>query len=561
MENPPASKFRWIAMATLLLAAFMELLDVTIVNVAIPSLQRDLHMTYATIQWMAAGYTLSFAVALVTGGRLGDIFGRKRIFMIGMSLFTVFSLLSGLAQSPEWLIEARLLQGLSAAMMMPQIMAYLVVLFNDQKERLMATGMYGGIAGLATVGGPLVGGILLENNVFGWDWRSIFFINIPVGIISLVLAWKFVPESQSPHPLKVDWLGMILLSGALLMLLFPLIQGRELDWPWWTFALMASSLPVLGLFTWYENYKTKKDGSPLVILSLFKERVFLAGLVIFIFFFGAMGAYFLLATLFLQGGLGFTPLQSGLTNIPFSIGVMLGAGFLVNVLVPKIGRNALILGALCLIAGFGYLIYILNVVGADITGWHMAPGYLLNGTGMGLVVASLFNFVLGGVTPSHAGSASGVLSTTQELGTSIGIAVIGVIFFSLIGTNANASADTVAPQIRRELSAMHVPDAAQSGIIKAFNVCFHDRANEKDPYVTPASCNQTSASPNLPPQLGQKIAAILKTAGTQANKDNFVATFRTTLVYQIAIFAVVALLIPILPKRAPDRLPEDATVM
>lgn len=543
-------------MATLLLAAFMQLLDVTIVNVAIPSLQRDLHMTYATIQWMAAGYTLSFAVILVTGGRLGDIFGRKRIFMWGMALFTVFSLLSGVAQNDAWLITARVLQGISAAMMMPQIMTYIVVLFKDQKERLMATGMYGGIAGLATVGGPLIGGILLENNLFGWEWRNIFFINIPIGIISLILAGRYVPESKPPHPLKVDWIGMALLTSALLTLLYPIIQGRELDWPWWTFAMMAASLPLLAAFALYEKYKTKKDGSPLIVLEPFKERVFVAGLIICIFFFGAMGAYFLLASLFLQGGLGFTPLEAGLTNIPFSIGVVIGAGLLVNILVPRIGRNALLFGVLCLIAGFGYLILILNAVGANLTGWHMAPGYLLNGTGMGLVIASIFNFVLGGVQPNHAGSASGVLSTTQEMGTSIGIAVIGVVFFSLIGANATAASNTVEPQIRSELHSLHLPENAQREIISGFNVCFHDRANEKDPYQVPDSCKKAVSSPGMNPKISQKISTILQDAGSQANKDNFVNTFRTTLAYQIGMFIFVGVLIPLLPRKAPEQLPE-----
>ncbi len=560
MQNIKTNKYRWIAMATLLLAAFMQLLDITIVNVAIPSLQRDLHMSYAAIQWMAAGYTLTFAVSLVAGGRLGDIFGRKKIFMIGMGLFTIFSLFSGVAQSAEWLITARLLQGASAALMMPQIMANLIVLFKDQKERLRASGMYGGIAGLATVSGPLVGGLLLEYNLLGWDWRNIFFINLPIGIISLLLAAKYVPESKSPHSLKVDWIGMGLLATALTLLLFPLIQGRELDWPWWTFAMMASSLIVLTIFAFFEKYKTKKDGSPLVVLSLFKERVFIAGLIIFIFFFGAMGAYFLIATIFLQSGLGFTPLEAGLTNVPFSIGIALGAGLLVNLLVPKLGRNALLVGSLALITGFGYLIWILTTIGVNITGWHLVPGYLLNGAGMGLIIASLFNFVLAGIGHEHAGSGSGILSTTQELGTSIGIAVIGVIFFNLIGANALPAARSVEQPIRQELASLHLPEPAQQQIIEAFTTCYHDRANQKDPTVIPQSCKQAETAPNMPPQVAEKISSTLEKAGNNANKENFVETFRTTLWYQIGLFAVIGLLILFLPKKAPAQLPEETLI-
>lgn len=538
-------------MATLLLAAFMELLDVTIVNVAIPSLQHDLHMTFSTIQWMVAGYTLAFAVALVSGGRLGDIFGRKKLFMGGMLFFMLASLGSGLAPTPELLITARLIQGVTAAMMMPQILANMVVLFADGKERLAATGMYGGIAGLATVGGPLIGGLLLENNLFGWGWRNIFFINIPVGIISLLIAAKYLPESKSDHPLKVDWIGTFLLTAALLLLLFPLIQGRELGWPLWGYVMMASSIPLLIIFWFFEKYKTAKDGSPLVILDLFKSRAFVAGIIIFIFFFGAMGAYFLLSTLFMQQGLGFTPLHAGLSNVPFSVGIALGAGLLVNLLMQRLGRLVLIIGAALLAIGFGVWVLTLNLTGTGITSWDMVPATLIAGTGMGLLIASLFNFVLAGIQEAYAGSASGVLSTMQEVGSSLGIAILGVLFFNLIGSNALTAAQSMTPQIKHELSSLHLPGIAEQQIIGSFNTCFTDRANQKDPDQVPESCKQ--ASGQLPRPIADKINTTLKDAGTQANKQNFLETFRRTLYYQIGLVILVLILIPLLPKRAPSQ--------
>lgn len=536
-------------MATLLLAAFMELLDVTIVNVAIPSLQHDLHMNFSTIQWMVAGYTLAFAVALVSGGRLGDIFGRKKLFMGGMFFFMLASLGSGLAPTAELLIAARLVQGVAAAMMMPQILANMVVLFADGKERLAATGMYGGIAGLATVGGPLIGGLLLENNLFGWGWRNIFFINIPVGIISLLVAAKYLPESKSDHPLKVDWIGTFLLTGSLLLLLFPLIQGRELGWPLWGYVMMASAVPLLVIFWFFEKYKTNKDGSPLVILDLFKSRAFVAGIVIFIFFFGAMGAYFLLSTLFMQQGLGYTPLHAGLSNVPFSVGIALGAGLLVNLLMGKLGRMVLTIGAALLAIGFGAWVVTLNVAGTNITSWDMVPATLIAGTGMGLLIASLFNFVLAGIQSAYAGSASGVLSTMQEVGSSLGIAILGVLFFNLLGSNALTSAQDVTPQIKDGLSSLHLPDIAEQQIIGGFNACFNDRANQKDPDEVPESCKQAGGT--VPQPIADKINSTLKEAGTQANKQNFLETFRRTLYYQIGLVLIVLVLIPLLPKRAP----------
>lgn len=544
-----APRFRWFAMATLLLAAFMELLDVTIVNVAIPSLQHDLNITYSTIQWMVAGYTLAFAVALVSGGRLGDIFGRKKIFMGGMVVFMLASLGSGIAQSADWLIVARLVQGLAAAMMMPQVLANMVVLFPDGKERLLATGMYGGVAGLATVGGPLIGGLLLQNNLFGFSWRNIFFINIPVGIVSLIAAAKFLPESKSPNPLKVDWVGTTLLTLALLLLLFPIIQGRELNWPLWGYIMMASSVPLLVAFWLYEKYKDAKDGSPLIILDLFKQRAFIAGIVIFIFFFGAMSAYFLLSTLFMQEGLGFTPLQAGLANVPFSIGIALGAGLLVNLLMRRLGRLVLVMGGALLALGLGAWVVTLNLVGTSITGLDMIPATLIAGTGMGLLIASLFNFVLAGVKQEHAGSASGILSTMQEVGSSLGIAILGVLFFNLLGTNALGAAQSVETQIRSDLSSLHLPAAAEQQLIGGFNACFNDRANAKDQTQTPESC--TLATGQLSPQMAHTINQILQTNGDQANKDNFLTTFRRTLYYQIGLIIVVVGLIPLLPKKAP----------
>lgn len=552
-----AAKYRWVAFGTLLLAAFMQLLDVTIVNVAIPTLRDDLHMSYAAIQWMAAGYTLSFAIFLVAAGRLGDIFGRKKIFMLGILWFTIASLLCGIAVSGDQLVIFRLIQGVGAAMMMPQITANLVVLFKPGKERLKASGMYGGVAGLALASGPIIGGALLEANVFNLDWRSIFLINIPVGIIALAISLKVLPESKSDHPLKVDWLGMTILAVALGMLLYPLIQGRELDWPAWTIWMMVSSVPLFVVFWFWERYKERKDKSPLVLLELFKSRVFVAGVLLFIMFYGAMASFFLLYTLFLQGGLGFSALHAGLNNLPISIGVAVSAGALVNVMLPKIGRNVLVIGIISMMTGYWALIVALNWFGDDITSLQMLPGLVLVGLGMGLFIASLFNFALAGIQHRQAGSASGVLATVQEVGAAAGIALVGVIFFNLLGSNAFASAQTEDNFIREKLTAAQIPAASQKPIIDKFHDCFTDRSKAKDPNEEPASCKQTTNS-QLPPQVAQTIKDTFSDAGKTANTSNFVDSFRSTLLILIAVCIGVLGLIPLLPKNAPEALPEEA---
>ena len=555
--NKSATKYRWVAYSVLLMAAFMQLLDVTIVNVAIPTLRDDLGMSYAAIQWMAAGYTLSFAIFLVAGGRLGDIFGRKKIFITGVVWFTIASLLCGIAANGDQLIIFRLLQGAGAALMMPQIMANLVVLFKPGKERLKASGLYGGVAGLALASGPIIGGALLEANIFGLDWRSIFLINIPVGLIAFVVSLRVLPESKSEHPLKVDWLGIALLGSALGLLLYPLIQGRELDWPIWTFWMMAASVPLLVTFWLWEQYKERKDKSPLVMLELFKNREFVAGVLLFIMFYGAMSSFFLIYTLFLQGGLGYSALHAGLNNLPIAIGLAVSAGAIVNILLPKIGRNVLVLGVVSMMTGYGALIIALQIAGADIASWHMLPGLLLIGLGMGLFIASLFNFVLTGINHHQAGSASGVLSTVQEVGAAVGIALIGVIFFSLLGNSALDSAKTEDGFIRDKLTAAQIPATAQDPLVSSFHDCFTDLSNAKDPAEQPESC-KTSEATQLPPQIAQMIKQTFVDASDAANTTNFIDTFRKTLIVQIGVCLAVLALIPLLPKKAAKTLPEEA---
>src|SRR5215472_938021 len=316
---------RWLTLGILLLAAFMNLLDVSIVNIAVPSIQRNLGASYADIQWALAGFTLAYALVLITGGRLGDMFGRKRLFLIGVAGFTVMSALCGAAQSPGQLIAFRVLQGVMGGIMIPQILAIIQVMFRPA-ERIKALAGFGVTAGLGTVSGPLLGGLLIQHNLFGLTWRPIFLINVPVGILAVAAAAVLVRESRAPRPPRLDPVGVGLVSAALLLLLYPLVQGRQLGWPTWTFFSMAASVPVLALFVWYERIKDRRDGSPLVPPRLFGERGFSAGMAIAVTFFMGIASFGLVLTLFLQLGLGFTPLHAGLTFLPFSLGVLISSG-------------------------------------------------------------------------------------------------------------------------------------------------------------------------------------------------------------------------------------------
>ncbi|HEY5986103.1 MAG TPA: MFS transporter, partial [Streptosporangiaceae bacterium] len=238
---------RWVALAVVLIAGFMQLVDISIVNVAIPSIQRDLDTTYAQIQWVLAGYQLAFAVTLITGGRLGDIFGRKRLFMLGMAGFTLASALCGLAQSPGMLIGSRVFQGLMGAVMFPQTLSVIQVTFPP-RERGTAFGMFGATIGLATITGPLVGGLLINGDLLGLEWRPIFLVNVPIGVIALAAAARLLHESRAPDAIRTDLVGVGIVSAGLLLLVYPLVQGRDLDWPPWTFISMAAAVPVLAGF-------------------------------------------------------------------------------------------------------------------------------------------------------------------------------------------------------------------------------------------------------------------------------------------------------------------------
>src|SRR6185312_3068952 len=385
-SDPPDPR-RWLTLIILLLAGFMNLLDVSIVNIAIPSIQRDLHASYADVQWALAGYTLAYALVLITGGRLGDIFGRKRMFLIGVAGFTVMSALCGAATGPGMLIACRVAQGAMGAIMVPQVLAVIQVSFPP-RERIKALAGFGVTAGLGTVSGPLLGGLLIAHNLFGWDWRTIFLINVPVGIFALAASAVLVRESKAAHPPKLDPVGVGLISAALLLLLYPLVQGRQLGWPAWTFVSMAGSVPVFVAFAWYERIKARRDGSPLVPPSLFRDRGFSAGMAVAVTFFLGVASFGLVLTLFLQLGLGFTALHAGLAAR----------------LAPRFGRGVTMAGALIIAAGMASLIGIVHHYGPAVTTWDLVPGLAAAGLGLGAVIAPLADIVLAGVPQREAGS-------------------------------------------------------------------------------------------------------------------------------------------------------------
>ncbi|WP_190133405.1 MFS transporter [Streptomyces mashuensis] len=418
-------------------ASFMDLVDVTIVNIAMPSIRQDLGAGFSTLQWITEGYALAFAAGLITGGRLGDIYGRRRIFLLGMAGFTVASMLCGVAGDPHVLVASRVLQGATASLMVPQVLAIIHATFPAH-ERGKVFGMFGAIVGLGAVSGPIIGALLTQWNLFGLEWRPIFLVNLPVGIAGLILGSRYISESRAPHALKLDLVGMALATGGLLMLLYPLTQGRELHWPLWGFLCMAGSAVVFAAFVLYERHKARKDGSPLVELSLFRVKSFAAGIGVQVAFGVACGIFFMIWTLWMQIGLGWSPLRAGLTGVPFSIGVSVAAGLSVQKLVPRFGRKVLQAGAVAMTAGV--LLYVAESAhyGTHITSWQMIPPLVVMGVGMGLIVAPLTEAVLAEVPREHSGSASGLINTTQQVGNALGLGLVSVVFFDALDEGAMA---------------------------------------------------------------------------------------------------------------------------
>lgn len=477
---------RWIAMGVVFVATFMVLLDVTIVMVAIPSIQRQLHATYAQVQLVVALYLVAYAVCLISGGRLGDLFGRRRMFMIGVGGFVVASALCGLAPSPEALLAARLAQGIAAAMMYPQALSYAQVLFPPA-ERNRVFAIFGAVVGVAALSGQLLGGALIQWNAFGLDWRLIFLVNIPVGAVALAVAPLLLPESRAADRPQLDLRGLGLSSLALLLLVWPLVEGREAGWPLWASASLAAAAPAFVLFVAYERHLLRAGRTPLVDVRLFRHATFSLGLLTVLAVLAGIPSFVLTLSLFVQGGLGFSALHSGLTIAPFMGGFLVGS-FASPRLVRRFGVNALVGAAAAMTIGMTLVMLGIDRAGTALQGPELIPEALIAGFGAGTVIAQIFRVVVSGVDPRQAGAASGVLAAAQQVGAALGIAAVGIVFFGVLGGNADSVVNDASTSLRTQLVAAGVPDAAVTPVLQQFRACFDARAHASDPSQVPGSC-------------------------------------------------------------------------
>jgi EmrB/QacA subfamily drug resistance transporter len=444
MSNTPY-RHRWIAFGAVISASAMELMDATIVQVAAPAIRDDIGGSYAVLQWMTAAYTLTLAVLLLIGGRLGDLFGRKRMLVGGIGGFTLASAAAALAQSPEMLIGSRVLQAVFGAMMTPQVFGLIRDLFPPA-EMGKAWGVFGPVMGLSAVIGPIVGGTLVDADLFGSGWRAIFAVNVPIGIAAAVIAARYIPAAPAAaRTTRLDLTGVALAGIGTLMLVYPLVQGRELGWPTWVTLVLAGSLPVLALFAVYQVRRKRSGATPLVEPSVFAKRSYVSGIAFSVFFFGAMGGVMLTTGLLLQLGLGYSPIHAALTMAPWALGAIFGSAF-GGMSMHKLGRTVLQIGLALMAAGLAAQVVALQIAGTGIDHWDLLAPNLIGGAGMGMIFVPLFDIILGGVEEHELGSASGVLGSIEQLGMALGIAVLGTIFFGIVGAEHAAAVFVDAAQ-------------------------------------------------------------------------------------------------------------------
>jgi EmrB/QacA subfamily drug resistance transporter len=433
-ESPPEKtdgpfRLRWFVLAVVLGANIMDLIDATIVNIAGPTIRHDLGGSATTLQWLSASYTLAFAVLLVTGARLGDLFGRRRLFLVGSAGFTAMSTLCAVAPSPGVLIATRALQGAFGALLVPQGFGLLKESFPEE-EMGKVFGIFGPAMGLPMLVAPVLAGALIDADLWGTGWRLVFLINLPIGIFAFATAAKVLPRVVTHAGRRLDLVGMALVGLGLVAIIYPLIQGRTAGWPAWTFEMLGAGVVLIVAFVIYERRRTR---DPLIEPGLLANRTYTSGIAVMLAFFGAFGGLFLCMSLFTQLGERFSPIHAGLTLTPMVIGMLLGMG-LSFALVAKLGRHLIHGGIVLVVAGTaGLALTVAGVVSAS--SWDLAPSLFVIGIGAGTSFGQLFDFILAGVEMDHVGSASGVLEAVQQLASALGVAVLGTIFFSRLGAH------------------------------------------------------------------------------------------------------------------------------
>ena len=426
---------RWLAFIVLLAGGFLPPVDFFIVNVSLPSIQATLGASPAEVQLIVSGYAASYAVFLITGGRLGDLYGRRRLFLLGMAIFTAANLLCGLATTPLQLVAGRILQGLSAAVLVPQVLGPLPTLFPTEHQLAKALSGYGIMMGVAAATGQFLGGALVQWSPFDLGWRAVFLLKLPVCLAVLAAAWVVVPETSGTQRVRLDIGGAVLISLALACLVLPLSEGRQQGWPAWTFVMLAAVPLLIAAFLRFEARLTARGGMPLLDLALAAIPSFRRGVLVGTLFFFTT-AFYVTFSLYQQEGRGTDPLHTGLAILPYGIGLFVGP-LASGPLVPRLGVLLLPIGMGIQVAGYA-AIAVAIAMGLD--GWPVVLTVLIAGFGQGIALPRLYNAALGDVPAHQAGVAAGVVNSALQMGGAISVAAVGGLFFAVLGTDTSHAA-------------------------------------------------------------------------------------------------------------------------
>lgn len=438
---------RWLGLFAILTATLMNLLDGSIVNVALPQIRQDLGGSYAAMQWTAAVYTLALAMGLLTGGRLGDMFGRRRMLLLGAAAFLAASAGCALAVSPETLIGWRAAQGLAAAVMVPQCFGLIRDLFPGP-EQARAWAVFGPAIGLASILGPVTAGLLIKADLLGTGWRAIFAINLPLGAFALAAGMAALPARPGDRSGGLDVTGVLVAAAGMGMLVYPLVQGREHGWPAWCWMMLAASAAVLAGFAAHQRRRTAASRVPLVRLSVFARRSYTSGVVFIVAFFIGIIGFTLALGFMLQLGMGYSPIGASAAMAAMPVGAFLGSA--AGSMAPRLGRRALHIGLAVMAAGTAGCYAVMQAAGTGLGGWHLAVPLLAFGAGMGMIFVPLFGIVMGEIADHEVGSASGALESIQQLSAALGVAVLGTVFFARFtaaGAAPRAAALAAAEQV------------------------------------------------------------------------------------------------------------------
>jgi EmrB/QacA subfamily drug resistance transporter len=436
-RTPSQSGLSSLGLAVLLVGGFVTIFDMFVVNLAIPSIRADLHANFAQIGFVIAGYQLAFGVLLIAGGRLGDMYGRRKAYVLGVVVFTVASALCCVAPTPNYLIAARVLQGMGAALLLPQVYTLIRVNFDAERRR-QAFGWLGMTFGVAAISGQIVGGLIVHDNLLGLGWRIIFLINIPIGI-TIVLLCKTIVESRVLRAVGLDWIGTLLASLGLCSLLVPLMAGATLGWPIWTWALLVASIVFLLAFVRFERSLSERGGFPVIDIRLFTEREFAGGSIAIFLVYSTSASFFLCMALLLQTGFGLDPIAAGMIFVPANFAFTL-ASLAAPKLVSKFGNMVIVTGSLLYATSIAILVGQVVWSEQELSPLALIPALFAFGVGQALSMTPVINLVIGLVAERNAGMASGIISTMQQVGGAFGVAIVGMLFVNILGPGVDGGA-------------------------------------------------------------------------------------------------------------------------